>query len=134
MNISGIQNYSGFYDYNSIKINEAAKPQQSVPVAEEVKSQPQELMNINVEVKNDDRNFTAYDFAEQYQSDAIYDLKGADSDIRDLDVTKAISEMQKDQVLQQYQFFIGESQAQGAVNAANNTGASTARAVENFTL
>ena len=52
-------------------------------------------------------------------------MKGADSDINSLDVDRAISDMQRDQVLQQYQFFVGERQAQ--------TGAMT-RPVEDFSL
>ena len=38
----------------------------------------------------------ARDFAEKYQPDAVYELKGADSDITKLDVEKAISDMKKD--------------------------------------
>ncbi len=34
---------------------------------------------------------------------------GRDSDIRSLDVEKAISDMKKDSVLQQYQYFVGSS-------------------------
>lgn len=34
---------------------------------------------------------------------------GKDSDIEDLDMQKAISDMKKDQVLQQYQYFVGSS-------------------------
>lgn len=35
---------------------------------------------------------------------------GKDSDIHSLDVERAISDMRKDQVLQQYQYFVGRSQ------------------------
>jgi hypothetical protein len=35
---------------------------------------------------------------------------GKDSDIFSLDVEKAVSDMQKDRVLQQYQYFVGSSQ------------------------
>lgn len=34
---------------------------------------------------------------------------GRDSDIRSLDVQRAISDMQKDSLLQQYQYFVGSS-------------------------
>lgn len=36
-----------------------------------------------------------------------FDYIGQDRDIRNLDVEKAISDMKKDQVLQQYQYFVG---------------------------
>ena len=36
-------------------------------------------------------------------------LKGADSDISTLDVAKAVSDLDKDKVLQQYQHFVGSA-------------------------
>ena len=36
---------------------------------------------------------------------------GRDSDIHSLDVEKAISDMRKDQILQQYQYFVGSKTA-----------------------
>lgn len=38
-----------------------------------------------------------------------FDYIGRDSDIRSLDVEKAISDMKKDQILQQYQYFVGSA-------------------------
>ena len=38
-----------------------------------------------------------------------YGYIGSDSDIAGLDMQKAISDMRKDKVLQQYQYFVGES-------------------------
>ena len=37
-----------------------------------------------------------------------YELKGVDSDLSKLDVEKALSDLKKDQGLQQYQFFVGD--------------------------
>lgn len=37
---------------------------------------------------------------------AEYSLVGADSDIESLDIAKAISDMQKDSILQEYQYFV----------------------------
>ena len=68
----------------------------------------------------------ATEYAKQYQPDAEYDLKGIASDITSLDVEKAISDMKKDQVLQQYQFFVGERMSQ--------TGLLYIRPNENFSL
>lgn len=59
------------------------------------------------------------DYANRYQPDVTYDLKGADSELMSLDVEKAISDMKRDQVLQQYQFFIGESQAEQLLESRN---------------
>ncbi len=48
------------------------------------------------------------EFNARYQPDASYELKGVDSDLSKLDVEKALSDLKKDQVLQQYQFFVGD--------------------------
>ena len=47
--------------------------------------------------------------AEQFSDDFGY--IGKDKDIHNLDVEKAVSEMQKDKVLQQYQFFVDAGEA-----------------------
>ena len=39
----------------------------------------------------------------------VFDMKGRDSDIDALDIEKAVSDMQKDQALMQYQYFVGDS-------------------------
>ncbi len=54
-------------------------------------------------------------------------MKGADSDIRTLDVEKAISAMQKDTALQQYQYFVGNRVTETAQTNVN-------RAVQNFEI
>lgn len=127
MNISGIRPYSGFYDYNSIQnVNAAATAEQvtSVDNAPEMN-----LKAPAAERDTSNQTYNAADYAKQYQADATYDLKGADSDIRSLDVEQAVSDLQLDQVLQQYQFFVGETRGQNEVNAATQV-----RATENFTF
>lgn len=114
MNISGIRTYAGFYDYNTIK-NQEARNQQIA----EAKAQAAETLAVQEEQQCKEANQAiaapmkpdngASEYAKQYQPDATYELKGVDSDIANLDVEKALSDMKKDQVLQQYQFFVGES-------------------------
>lgn len=43
------------------------------------------------------------------ESAASFEMKGRQSNIEDLDMEKAISDMQKDKTLMQYQYFVGES-------------------------
>ena len=38
-----------------------------------------------------------------------FEMKGKDSDIESLDIEKAVSDMQKDQALMQYQYFVGDT-------------------------
>lgn len=90
MNLSGIRISAGFYDYNSIE-------NQTVTVGSEL---PAELPQSGPDQG-------AIDYANSYQPDAVYELKGVDCDIARLDVERAISDMRKDQVLEQYQFFVG---------------------------
>ncbi len=40
---------------------------------------------------------------------ASFDMKGRESDIETLDLEKAVSDMQKDQALMQYQYFVGDT-------------------------
>lgn len=54
---------------------------------------------------------------------ATYDLKGADSDIRSLDVEKAVSDMQKDELIHQYQYFVGQDLAVEASQTPSMRGA-----------
>ena len=109
MTISGIRPYAGFYEYNSIKANElraeqiAATQKASSVEAEEVSTETQ---SAAVQTPAPEQNFTAFDYAQNYRSDETYELKGKDSDLASLDMQKAISDLDKDQVLQQYQFFV----------------------------
>lgn len=137
MNISGIQPYSGSYDYNSIKkVEPISYPVQAIQKIDPyVGDSTQEQLKPSVSPGDSEKNqsFTSADYASQYQSNAVYDGKGTDSDIHNLDMTRAISDMQKDQVLQQYQFFIGESQAQRST-VSSGLDSMSSRAVENFSL
>ena len=115
MNISGIRTGAGFYDYNSIKINEVRNQQiresmesGQMPVmgaVEQNNSADIEAVQLQTVQKAD---YRAAEFNARYQPDASYELKGVDSDLSKLDVEKALSDLKKDQVLQQYQFFVGD--------------------------
>lgn len=111
MTISGIRPYAGFYEYNSIKANElraeqiAATQKASSVEAEEVSTETQ---SAAIQTPAPEQNFTAFDYAQNYRSDETYELKGKDCDLASLDMQKAISDLDKDQVLQQYQFFVGD--------------------------
>lgn len=131
MNISGIRPVSGYYDYNEIKRTEQlAAPETPEVVTTDVKeaetkvAAPQER-SAEVEAQ---QTFGAYDYASQYNPDATYSLKGAESDIRSLDMEKAISDMRKDEVIHQYQYFVGQDLG------ANVSQASAIRGAEDFVL
>lgn len=133
MNISGVSPRAGIYSYNSIRLTELRNQQiaasQAARLEQEKKMQEldaeQKVPQIGAnEAVASKQNFDAYDFAKTYRPGEVYDLKGADSDINSLDMEKAVSDMGKDQILQQYQYFVG--------NDANAVVAP--HAVENFML
>lgn len=129
MNISGIRPGAGFYDYNTIKSDEASMQRtadvEPIPAVREGTEEDRQELALQSDREGRTDN-GAREFAERYQPDVSYELKGSESDLMSLDVEKAISDMRKDQVLQQYQFFVGESQAEEIL--------ATAKEKENFSL
>ena len=110
MNLSGVRISAGFYDYNSIE-NRAVTVGSELPaelpqsVTDQAPSAEEHAAPAVSRKSGPDQG--AIDYANSYQPDAVYELKGVDSDIARLDVERAISDMRRDQVLEQYQFFVG---------------------------
>ena len=134
MNISGIGSYSG--SYNSIKINSLINNRQTAETssggqAQAVHSNDQKLKEQRQQIRAN-QNYNSADYAKQYTPGRSYEMKGADSDISSLDENRQVSGSQKSQIMQQYQLFMGETQAQGTNQSAMNTQA--VRGVENFAL
>ena len=112
MNISGIRIQAGFYDYNTIKNTQIQE--ESVPNVIDTAGEDTRVAEVTESERDNKPDHGATEYAKQYQPDAEYDLKGIASDIK------------KDQVLQQYQFFVGERMSQ--------TGLLYIRPNENFSL
>lgn len=129
MNISGIRISAGFYDYNSIEERQTKQAVQplsgeekgAVQAAQPMEEQEEQMSAVSVRTMPD---LGAVDYAKHYQPDVAYEIKGADSDIAELDVEWALSDLRKDQILEQYQSFVG----------AQDTGISPGRESENFYL
>lgn len=132
MNISGIRPSEGFYSYNSIRVNELRNSQimSSKQAVDDTASQ-QSIADdtADYEAARARQSFTSLDYANTYDS---YELKGADSDISTLDVAKAVSDLDKDKVLQQYQRFVGSADGTVMQQAALNEQIN--RETENFIL
>ena len=114
MNISGIRPSIGFYDYNSIRIR-----QELGALAAEEPEKESLVENPEISVTEDDiaearknQTFGNYDFASQYKPGETFELKGVDSDIKSLDVEKAVSSMQKDSIIHRYQYFVQNKPSQ----------------------
>lgn len=132
MNISGIRPYAGFYEYNSVKIHELRLQQ----IAQAGGAGTGDHLSGQASQSGDDyadarsrQTYSAADYAKEYNPDASYEMKGADSDLNSLDVEKAVSGLEKDQVLQQYQFFVGTEKTK-----PNTGGTLAVRESENFNI
>lgn len=129
MNISGIRPTAGFYSYNSIKINELRNQQLAVTTQEKAAKRESVIEQEEVPVE---QTFSSFDFAQTYKPDATYELKGEDSDVSRLDVEKTLSDLEKDKVLEQYQYFVGDRAQKVATDL--NTENKMPRSGENFIL
>ncbi|MCR5687505.1 MAG: hypothetical protein K6G58_05745 [Lachnospiraceae bacterium] len=54
-------------------------------------------------------NASLEDISLSLTDNGSFEMKGRDSDINSLDIEKAVSDMQKDEALMQYQFFVGDT-------------------------
>ena len=130
MNVSGVSPTAGIYSYNSIRLNEL-RNQQIMASKEAHMQQPEEPeLKIDEPVQLE-QTYTSYDYAQEYRAGETYELKGEDSDINTLDVAKAVSDLDKDQILQQYQYFVGEA---SYAAAKENAAEMPLRSGENFIL
>ena len=58
------------------------------------------------------KNASLEDISLSLNENKTFEMKGKDSDLESLDLEKAVSDMQKDQALMQYQYFVGDSNIQ----------------------
>lgn len=120
--LQGINNNSDLYSvYNRIGIRrqqeeEALKglnqqPQNNKSEAEEnVSIKPASSMNLRLDDIKPRQNASLENISLSLnESASSFEMKGRDSDIASLDIKKAVSDMQKDKTLMQYQYFVGES-------------------------
>lgn len=110
MGIGGIGDYgnplqdckvSGVQEKNGQKVNKQT-----------ISEEPAQAVNVPVQEAPSDKNRNdahLEDISITFNRQEEFGYIGQDKDIRSLDMDKAISEMRKDQVLQQYQYFVGSS-------------------------
>ncbi len=132
MNVSGVSPRAGIYTYNSIRLNELRS--QQIAASQEARNQKLLDEEVALQQQQDDarkeQTYTSYDFAQEYRAGEVYELKGEEADITRLDVAKAVSDMEKDQILHQYQYFVGDA----AHTAKGNASEMSLRSGENFIL
>lgn len=134
MNISGIRPSQGFYDYNYIKLNELRGQKIAESMQAQAEISVQEPVDREMDSHVREQNYTSYNYAKEYRPDETFDMIGVDSDIHSLDVQKAVSDLEKDQIIRQYQYFVNDSGITGLVEKNKNPQEVIRRSGENFML
>ena len=109
MSISGVNEYSSILQnykvpsvpvHNPIVISDVQQQEVDLPVG--IHEEPSAMSVERHDAKIEDISIT-------FNQREEFDYIGQDRDIRLLDMERAISDMKKDQVLQQYQYFVGSA-------------------------
>lgn len=72
-------------------------------------TEPVQEMDLRLDSIKPRQNISLEDISLSLKENAPFEMKGRDSDISSLDMEKALSDMQKDQALMQYQYFVGDT-------------------------
>lgn len=111
----GIQFYNGYLGVPSYQ--NYAKPEIATVSVEEVQKQEAEknaqesaLSTYTPSVDTRTKNADLENISLTFQKDDTFDYIGSNSSLENLDMQKAVSDMKKDSVLQEYQYFVGSSQ------------------------
>ena len=118
--IQGIDNLQvNAYSYNRINNNPnediaLKKSQQQGNGLVEDKAQDQGAavagsIDLRLEDIRPRQNASLEDISLSLNENKSFEMKGRESDLTTLDMEKAVSDMQKDQALMQYQYFVGET-------------------------
>lgn len=113
MAISGIGGYGGFDNFKIKNIPQVDAQELKRQSEEALKTQPIEV-NVPKETTpvEDNRSKAANldNISLSFNQGEDYSYIGSESDINNLDMQKAISDMRKDKILEDYQYFVGSSQ------------------------
>ena len=86
--------------------------------ADQVSKQEETAVVKDLDLRLDDikprQNASLEDISLSLNEPGGFEMKGRESDILSLDMDKAVSDMQKDQALMQYQYFVGDNNLLGS--------------------
>lgn len=120
MGIGNITDYSSFLQNYQVPVMPQSAPiviteaQQQENIASNPVADIREEASVQSQVRQDAK---LEDISITFNKKDDFDYIGQDRDIRSLDMERAISDMKKDQVLQQYQYFVGSAKNLAANNA-----------------
>lgn len=113
MGISGISDYSYmFQNYRvpsipTVDVEQIRKQQEDALMSQDFANTTESNPVLTIETKANRTNTSLEDISLSFNASEDYGYIGMDSNIASLDMEKAISDMKKDQVLHQYQYFVG---------------------------
>ncbi|MBR2529709.1 MAG: hypothetical protein IKE35_01640 [Lachnospiraceae bacterium] len=111
-------NYNNYNRINSDPATEAGIRRAGAQSAQADAAKEQKVSAPEIDLRLDDirprQNASLEDISLSLNEPGGFEMKGRESDIESLDMQKAISDMQKDQALMQYQYFVGD------LNIVNN--------------
>ena len=118
MGISSVNGFNGIQDYSiqlpeytkqpaKTVITEIPEQQSHVSSSEQINSGTSGAVKEPAPSQEQKTNAALEDISITFRKQDDFGYIGRDSDIHSLDVEKAISDMRKDQILQQYQYFVG---------------------------
>ncbi len=104
--------YSAYQNsYKVSEITSSVKTQQALPTEQDISVKENNLHNNNKTQKEEESRepLDFNNFSLTFQKNNTYDYIGRESSLENLDMQKAISDMQKDKILQEYQYFVGSA-------------------------
>lgn len=110
--LSGFGNMQSYYrtsEIPQVSIEEAKKQQKELE--KEALVQPYSSQETQPAVDNRSRTADLENISLTFNKEESYDYIGSESGLANLDVQKAVSDMKKDSVLQEYQYFVGSAQS-----------------------
>ncbi|MGN0327891.1 MAG: hypothetical protein ACI4D4_02800 [Lachnospira sp.] len=117
MAVSGLNNYSSNYynNYNkndiridiSVQNDGIARLKESPQVRTQSEDTKESESAAAYAVNNAPRHSNPTEFTFDFKKNSDFNLEGATSRYEDMDVSKAISDMKKEDMLSRYKFFVG---------------------------
>lgn len=110
-----IGNIGGVNYYNYSRINSVSPVEEDAQVKKIEKVENSDQNDSRLAVTDDNRKLLdtkkVVDFAVNGDMNTNRELIGSEADIEGLDIKKAISDMQKDSIIQEYQFFVQDPES-----------------------
>lgn len=108
---NGLTNYGnyGYRDIPQVKPEEVKAAELNEPKVQEQPKEEPVASPSKYEQEQKSRIASLEDISLTFNKEESFEYLESDSSVKSLDMQKAISDMQKDTVLQEYQYFVGSS-------------------------